>query len=623
MFRSGGDPRRRRGAGAALLAVALGGLAIGGACPAAATPGSAPAPPARSPARDPAQTPAPALPAQDDEALPAAGPAVGPAFELPPAAQQSLALLPQLWGQWLRAFYQDDPAALEKAVNDLLVTARQLGMRRLPDLALAASVRAIEAAREGDATRAARALTSAERLDPARPEAAFAAARVAHLGERPLAAALAVSRGYLRLFGPPVLRRMAFYGLASFAVFALLAGAVLFLAVQMATKGSALLSDLGRLLSGRLPRFLIYPVAVVLLLWPLVLPSGPLWLIVYWSILLWGYGSATERMVLVAAWLFAGAVPLMLVEMRPRLAMELSPPARAMAGLEQQRLYGELFADLEALPALFPEHPAVHQLLADLNLRLGDWSAARRFYQRVNEAEPDNADALIGLGGYYFRQDDFGTAIDYFRRAVTADPNNAAAYFDLSQAFSHQFWFDDMEAARARANALAPEQVSEWLSRTDAEPVQVPAGGLARVPELRRQLLAVERGRDSVTRRMAEARRWAALLAAAGVALAALALHLVRRPFGYGLPGPGPGPAAEHWLGALLPGYLAAEEGRGVRCLLAVLPLAVLLLLPLAPSLGTPLPVLFAPGTAPLTVIAGAGLALLLARGVWRGVRNR
>lgn len=604
MSRSGGDPRRRLGAGLALLAVALGAAAVW--------------------AGDPlTSSAAPASPSPADQPAPVAGTVAGPPFALPPSTLQSLALLPQLWGQWLRAFYQDHPEGIEKAVNDLLVTARQLGMRRLPDLALAAATRAVEAAREGDATRAVRALTTAERLDPGRPEMAFATAHVERLQGRPLASALAVAKGYLRIFGSPALRRMALHDLVRFAVFALLACAILFLALQMATKGGALLADLGRLLSGWMPRFLLYPAAVVLLLWPLALPGGLLWLLVYWSILLWGYGSATERAVLIAAWLFAGAVPLLLAEQRPRLSMELSPPARAMAGLEERRLYGELFTDLEALPALFPDQPAVEHLLADVHVRLGDWNGARRYYQRVSDAEPGNADALVGLGGYYFQQDDFGSAVAFFRRAVTTDPESAVAHFDLSQAFSQQYLFDDSRRSLEQARRLAPGRVSDWIARAGSERVQISEGGLARTSELRRRLLAVERGRDSAARRMAEARRWAALLAAAGVALAALALHLVRRPFGYGLPGPGPEPGVDYWLGALVPGYAAAEEGYGVRALVALPPLAVLLMLPLGPTVGTPLPVLFSPGAAPLNAIAGAGLAVLVAFRLWRGLRGR
>ena len=612
MSRSGGDPpRRRRGAGAALALAAL------AAAAAASTAVPAPLPAAAVPA---GAQPGPAA-AVVAATPPAVAAIAGPPLELPPGILQSIALVPQLWGQWLRAYYQDQPEGVEKAVNDLLVTARQLGMQRLPDLALAAAARAVEAARENEIARARRALTTAERLDPGRPEIAFAAAEVERREGRHLASVWATVRGHARLFTAPELRRLALHGLARFLLVTLLAAGTLLLALQMATKGGALLADLARMLGGKLPRLLVYPAVAVLLLWPLALPAGLLWLAAYWTVLLWGYGSPSERAALIAVWLIAGSVPLLLAEQRPRVALELSPPARALSALSAQRLYGELFTDLAALPSLFPESPAVRQLTADVHRRLGDWAGARRLYQEVHEAEPENAEALIGLGGYYFYQGDYGTAVRYFRRAVTVDPDSAAAYFDLSQAFSQQYHFGESSSALAQARALAANEVGAWIAHGGSERLVIPDGGLARVGELRGRLLAVEQGRGGAERRMAEARRWAALLAAAGVALAALALHLVRRPFGYGAPGPGPGRGSERWLRALIPGYGAAADGRGFLALAALVPLAALLLLPLAPAIGHPLPVVFSPGPAPLAVVAAAALALVYLVRVWRELR--
>ncbi len=641
MSRSGGERGRPRAAApvvAAALLVAAAGAALAAA---PALPGPAPLPEsAAETAADPAAEAAPEGAPEDPAAAAAAAAPAGAAalsgtgypgqaaVDLPPATIQALALVPQLWSQWLRAFYQDRPEGMEKAVSDLLVAARQLGMRRLPDLSLAAAVRAVEAAGEGEGARAQRALVAAEVLDPGRPETAFAAAEVARREGRWPASVIEVGRGYARLLAWPALRRLALYNAARFALGALLAAGVLFVALQAAAKGGALVADLVRLLETRLPRAVAYPAALVLLLWPLALPLAPLWLLVWWTVLLWGYGSPTERAVMVAVWLAAGAAPLALSELRPRLAAELSPPARAMEALAEQRLYGELLTDLAALPSLFPDSVPVRHLLADFHRRFGDWAGARELYLEVLEAEPGNVDALIGLGGYSFDQGDYAHAAIWSQRAVAADPASAAAHFMLSQALLQQYLAgaegsvdEESKRAEARARELAPDQVSAWIAAGAGERLQLPEGGLARVPELHRRLLAVERGRGAAVRGAAEARRWAALLAAAGVALAALALHLARRPFGYAEPVPVAGRAGR-WLRALVPGYGSAVEGRGLFALAALLTLAGLLLLPLGPRIGYPLPVLFAPGVAPLAAIAGVGLGLLLGLRVWGGLRG-
>ncbi len=77
----------------------------------------------------------------------------------------------------------------------------------------------------------------------------------------------------------------------------------------MAAKGGALYQDLAGLFGRWLPRPAAVVVIAALLLWPLALPSGLLWLPLFWSLLLWGYASRSERFVLVALWLLLGLTP--------------------------------------------------------------------------------------------------------------------------------------------------------------------------------------------------------------------------------------------------------------------------------------------------------------------------
>jgi hypothetical protein len=58
-----------------------------------------------------------------------------------------------------------------------------------------------------------------------------------------------------------------------------------------------------------------------------------------------------------------------------------------------------------------------------------------------------------------------------------------------------------------------------------------------------------------------------------------------------------------------------------VLALAALVPLAILLLLPLAPSVGHPLPVVLSPGPAPLAVAGAAVLALVYLFRLWRELR--
>src|SRR5436305_8675540 len=112
--------------------------------------------------------------------------------------------LKQLDEQWLQWVVQKNPQQAGAAVNDLMETARQLGMTRLPDLSAGALAQAVQAARQQDFPRARWALDAAERLDPGRPETAFAEAGVDWRQHDYPGAARAWLRAYPLLFAHPL-----------------------------------------------------------------------------------------------------------------------------------------------------------------------------------------------------------------------------------------------------------------------------------------------------------------------------------------------------------------------------------------------------------------------------------
>jgi len=141
--------------------------------------------------------------------------------------------------------------------------------------------------------------------------------------------------------------------------------------------------------------------------------------------------------------------------------------------------------------------------------------------------------------------------------------------------------------------------------------VTVP-GGMARIPEIRRQLLASWGGRETRAGRLELFRRGLPLLVALSLVLVALALHLARRPFGYTERSAEifPEGAIDRWGRVLLPGIGAAEIGEGGKAFAALLVPIALLMLPLLGRLGVPIPWRYDPGSSLSWVIAILGLSL-------------
>jgi tetratricopeptide (TPR) repeat protein len=532
--------------------------------------------------------------------------------EMTAAVRQTLKQLEEQWLQWI---VQNKRQEADNAVEDLLDTARQIGMRRLPDLSAGAVARAVQAARQKDFARARWALEAAERFDPGRPETAFAEATVDRLQGDWLGAAAARLRAYPRMFGHPLERYLMLQDVMAWCLILLAVTGCLFLAVQMLTKGTALFEDLLDLLGRWLPRPAALAIAALALLWPVFLPYGAVWLPLYWSILLWGYASASERVVLIALWLLLGVSPLLVESQRRRVAVALSPPSLAMESLEEHRLYGSLFSDLGVLRSLLPRSVAVKHLLADVHRSLNQWDLARSLYRQVLEEEPENTSALINLGAYSFLKGDFGGAIQSFQKAAVAEPANAAAQYNLSQAYSESYMFDEQKIALRKAQELDFGRVNTWMANSQQRVVAVP-GGMARIPEIRRELLASWGGGREGRSGRQELFRWGQpLLISLSLVLVAAALHLARRPFGYkersaAVFREG---AFERWGRVLLPGVGSAEIGEGGKAYLALLVPTALLMLPLFGKLGLRVPWRYDPGNLLAWVIAAVGLSLYFA----------
>jgi tetratricopeptide (TPR) repeat protein len=509
----------------------------------------------------------------------AQGAAAPAGFEMTRSVQQSLKRLQELWLQWLGASLQNNPAREAEALRNLQTTARQIGFARLPDFALGAMARGVEAAREGDFARARRLADAAEALDPGRPEVAFASAEIARRQGSWGRFLVASASGFGRLLAAanraPLASRIALWLLL-----AALLGAVFFVAIEAAMKGSALYGDAERWLSARMPAGAAIAVTCLVLIAPAALPGGPVWLALLWSVLLWGYGSHSERLAFALVWLALGLAPLGAAALQRRLALDQSPPMRAIEEFRAGRLTGTLFADLQVLRTALPEEPAVLELTADVHRSLGQWDLARAIYLQVVAKDGDVATALINLGADAFRKGDFAAANGYFQRAANATPPSAAAWYNLSQSYSETYQFDESRRSLARAREIDGTRVDHWIQTPNPDRVLTFNGGLARRDEIAGKLVEAWTGSEPQPGRLG---RLQAPLAAALAALAALGLHLLRRSRGYGEPSAWLGwrsSALGRWSRALGPAISHTELGEGFAALGNVALLAALATLP-------------------------------------------
>ncbi len=531
-------------------------------------------------------------------------------FELARSVQQSLARIQELWLQWVGASIRDDRSRADESLRSLISTVREVGFHRLPDLALGAAAQARQSAIAGEFERARRQLDAAEALDPGRPEIAFAAAAVARAESDWVGALLSTMRGFWLTRQVEASR----YAAASFALWiciVLLAVAALFVVLLAVIHAPDIVNALREKLEPPLPPTVTAILLALTLAAPAALPSGLFWLFLAWSVLLWAFATKSERILLLIGWLVAATAPLLAERLQRNVALEQSPPMRAMASFEQRRLSGGIFPDLQVLRAALPAHPAVLELAADVHRTLGQWELARSIYRRVLVDEGGNVQALLNLGAYYFRKGDYAFANAYFLRATKAGAPSAAAWFNLSVGYSAAYLFDESRDALNQARAIDSGAVDAWIATENPDRVLTFNGSLARKSEVRAALLAVWADPNGARHGARGGLVRAAAIAfgaplAAWIVSAWLARPRKRAQTSLRL---GP-PAVARWLRTLVPAIPAAESGAGFWAGANLLLLAALALLPHLFDLSGDLPVPGWPGPSVLGLVAISGLAL-------------
>ena len=537
-------------------------------------------------------------------------------FALEPGTRRQLAALQESWVRWLSEIQQGHNANAASITQEIRSDAARLGMESLPELSKAASLLAVDFALRADFEAAETALTSARELAADEPEVAFAAASIARRQGRYIEAVREVANGGNRLARDTLKVRLVAGSALHWVLIALTAAALAYVIFQMAVHGPHLLRDLSGFFGRSLPALAAYLLALAAILWPVALPSGYLWLILYWSVLLLGYGSRGQRVAMVAAWLSLGIFPLAINQYGKQIDSVLSTPRRAMNAAAEGRLSGSLFVDIGLLREILPDSVAAKHFTADLHLRLGQWRRAAALYREVLISEPENEMAFAGLGTCYFLDGDLDNAYRYLERATsgvtTASP---AAFYNLSRVLTEQYKFGEAEAALRKASNRNSELVGSWIAAGDALPAVVAGGGFDRRPEILRELEATRRTTELGVFDLLK-RTMSVPLALVFVGPAVAVFVLARRSKKTAAESTGPwfSGHAEIARATALVGFPEAESRRWWRSVILALAAAALIAAQSVTTYGFKVPLSYRPpmGWIPMAALSVLGLLLLL-----------
>jgi tetratricopeptide (TPR) repeat protein len=207
------------------------------------------------------------------------------------------------------------------------------------------------------------------------------------------------------------------------------------------------------------------PLAVGLVVLPVLLALGPMWLILFWGVIAYAYSERGERWLLAAAFVALGAVPLVVEVVARENLVRRSPLYLAAVDLDERRDDSSVEEQLASIVAASPDQADAWFLIGLYAERAGDYSRALTAYSRAIAADPGEYRALVNRGNVRFIEGNYAQAIGDYEEAAGRQPESAEAFYNLSVARSEIYDFKGQEKARARAVQISRRDVDNWSSR--------------------------------------------------------------------------------------------------------------------------------------------------------------
>lgn len=366
------------------------------------------------------------------------------------------------WFAWIAAQEEGDAELGRTKAEEILKSAQRYGLRRMTDLALAATVYGRQKLRLGKLETAREAFDTAIRLDPDLPEVRWNRLALALAARKFGDAPREVTAGMRATLADASSRRITFgRGNVLLATTGAALGAVLALMVVFGGL-HRLRHDAGELAGRFLPSSARAVAGVTLLLAPLLLSFDVLWLLLFLWVLAFGYAGGWQKIGSTLGLLLA--LPLLPVLDRTAYTFDLdaSPVIRAAEAVSEARYDQQVLESLEAAKNILPDDVDIRFLLGRLYQLYGQNDRAIAEYGAGAEIAPSDSRCLVNRGAIRFLDGDYGSALEDFREALKRDARNVAARFNLSLVLAETFQTTEAGLALAEARAIDPRAVQRY-----------------------------------------------------------------------------------------------------------------------------------------------------------------
>ncbi|MBV9494965.1 MAG: tetratricopeptide repeat protein [Acidobacteria bacterium] len=371
----------------------------------------------------------------------------GAAEQLPPR---------DLWPQATAAASNGEIDEATQKTSELVETGKSYGLKTYPLYANSAEGMA-RAAEKGSGDKVAEwARKAALQLDPKSSQIAFLQADDARAqGSWSKAIPLAAT-GIARSLGNYRTSVLARADLLVSIALAIALTAALFAVALFMRYGRAMGHDFREILGERFHGGSVSVLGFALLFLPIFLWLGPMWLVLYWFAIFFGYAMKIERVFIVVLALLLALLPVVVDYAASRMAGVESPVVMSAISGEEKSYQPEALRRMQELAAVVPDNATIQILLGNLQQFEGNEQQAAVYYRRAVQLS-DAAGAHVNLGNLHFADNDFTAAITEYQKAQQKDPDLAIAYYNNSVASGETYKFDDQGQMIERAKKIDPD----------------------------------------------------------------------------------------------------------------------------------------------------------------------
>jgi tetratricopeptide (TPR) repeat protein len=357
-----------------------------------------------------------------------------------------------LWPQATAAAREGDFEGAAARLGELQSAARQHGIKTFPQYA--ASAVGLISEQPANKELAAWGRRAAAMLDGKAPAVAFKEADIAARQNDWAAAIRLALQGYTRAAGNYRSGVLGRADLLIVAALALAVTAIVFAIALFIRYGRSAAHDFRETVSTRFRGGSVTVLAFALLILPVFLWLGPMWLVFYWFAIFFGYAGIGERIAIVIILLLVALTPILIGMAADWIAGVDSPVVQAAISSHDQSYQPEALRRLQEVLAVEPQNAMLHVLMGNLQAFEGNEEQAAVHYRRAIELRPNYAGALVNLGNLHYLNNGFPAALTEYEKAQKADPDMAIAFYNASVANGDSYRFNEQEQMLTRARAL-------------------------------------------------------------------------------------------------------------------------------------------------------------------------